>query len=325
MSDLPKKICMITQPEVVNTVGGAITVFINLANMLQENGYDITAMCFALENNRPKNLSQDINFVNLNYFYNQKLDFSNAINKYLSEYSQDLLIFFFPNIYVNANLSKKLADIPTLLMFHSRPDVYFTYDRTLKNKLESSYKNAYSMVLLPSFVDLLPDFVKRNPVFVIGNSAFQQNYSKDNVVEYKKIIYLTRFDNFKGLEFLIDSFKYVVKKHPDWCLDLYGQFQPVEYEYYIQEKIDKLKLSKNIKIMGITKDPIETYKNYDFSVITSEFEGFGIGLAEALSMGLPSIGLKGCSGVNELIIDGYNGFLCDKKNRGFFRKNKYID
>lgn len=34
-------------------------------------------------------------------------------------------------------------------------------------------------------------------------------------------------------------------------------------------------------------------------------------LGEAMSMGLPAIGYKSCSAVNELIQDGKNGFLCD--------------
>lgn len=319
-TELPKRICIISQREVVNTVGGAITIFINLSNMLQKKGYDVTAMCFADENNRPKNLLQEVNFVNLNYCYNKKYKFSKAINTYLKAHPQDLLIFFFPDLYINAKLCSELSNIPKLLMFHSRPDIYFQFDKKLKNKLEKSYKNTNAMVLLPSFVGLLPDFLKKNQVFVIGNPIQQQNYAKDDSIEYKKIIYLTRFDRFKGLKLLIDSFAKVVKIHPDWQLDLYGQFQPIEFKYYIQDKIEELGLSQFVNIKGITNTPLEIYKNYDFAVCPSEIEGFGIGLAEALSMGLPCVGLKGCSAVNELIIDNQNGFLCDKNTEEFANK-----
>ena len=34
-------------------------------------------------------------------------------------------------------------------------------------------------------------------------------------------------------------------------------------------------------------------------------------LGEAMSMGLPAIGYKNCSAVNELIEDGKNGYLCE--------------
>ena len=36
-----------------------------------------------------------------------------------------------------------------------------------------------------------------------------------------------------------------------------------------------------------------------------------MGLAEAMSIGLPVIGFKNCSAVNELIQHGVNGILCD--------------
>lgn len=41
----------------------------------------------------------------------------------------------------------------------------------------------------------------------------------------------------------------------------------------------------------------------------SAYEGFGLSLAEAMSMGLPAVGYKSCSAVNELIVDGKNGFV----------------
>ena len=41
------------------------------------------------------------------------------------------------------------------------------------------------------------------------------------------------------------------------------------------------------------------------------FEGFGIALGEAMSVGLPSIGLRTAPAVNELIVDNTNGILID--------------
>ena len=41
----------------------------------------------------------------------------------------------------------------------------------------------------------------------------------------------------------------------------------------------------------------------------SSFEGFSLAQTEAMSVGLPVIGFDYCSGVNELIKDGINGYL----------------
>ena len=48
--------------------------------------------------------------------------------------------------------------------------------------------------------------------------------------------------------------------------------------------------------------------------MTSEFEGFGIALVEAMSFGLPSIGFKECNGPNEIIRDKKDGYLVKDTN-----------
>ena len=111
------------------------------------------------------------------------------------------------------------------------------------------------------------------------------------------------------IDFLIKSFKYVVKKHPDWTLDIFGQSQPIQYEKDLKVLIKRLKLEKNIYLKGISNNPFETFLNYDFCVFPSYMEGFPVGLIEAQSVGLPTVGLEKCSGVNELIIHEKNGFL----------------
>lgn len=49
-----------------------------------------------------------------------------------------------------------------------------------------------------------------------------------------------------------------------------------------------------------------------------------LALIEAMSSGLPAIGYKSCPSVNELIIDGYNGFLCDDGIDDFAEKMKIL-
>lgn len=62
---------------------------------------------------------------------------------------------------------------------------------------------------------------------------------------------------------------------------------------------------------GTTNNVAEVLKSADIFAFPSAYEGFGLALAEAMSTGLPAVGFKSCSGVNELIVDGENGLLCD--------------
>lgn len=41
----------------------------------------------------------------------------------------------------------------------------------------------------------------------------------------------------------------------------------------------------------------------------SKNEGFPLALTEAMAAGIPVIGFKDCAGVNDIIVDGLNGYL----------------
>lgn len=56
---------------------------------------------------------------------------------------------------------------------------------------------------------------------------------------------------------------------------------------------------------------LERLRYSDIFVLPSESEGFSLALTEAMSVGLPVVGYKNCSSVNELIVNGKNGFLCE--------------
>ena len=49
-------------------------------------------------------------------------------------------------------------------------------------------------------------------------------------------------------------------------------------------------------------------------VLSSDFEGFGLVLGEAMSMGLASVAFACPCGPKEIITDGYNGLLCENGN-----------
>lgn len=49
----------------------------------------------------------------------------------------------------------------------------------------------------------------------------------------------------------------------------------------------------------------------DIFAFPSAFEGFPLALTEAMATGLPSVGFRSADAVNELIVDGENGILCE--------------
>lgn len=331
---MKKKVFIIVQDAVVNTTGGAITSFVNISNFLSEK-FEVYGICYAKENGRPK-LNDNVKFINLNNYYIEDKDFSSAINHFIKDNKPDIILFFFTYLYVEANLSEEYNEIPRILLFRSRPDFYFAVHNN-NDYLKDVYVNTVSQILFPSYYKLLPDFIRSNSVVCIPNSIHTADELINTNVERKKIIYLSRIDCWKGHKFLINSFSLISKKYPNWSIDIYGQSQPPQLEYELKTLVNSLNLENQIHFCGITKDPYKIFLNYDFCVFPSYFEGFPNGLSESLSVGLPAIGLKGASGVNELIIDNVNGFLvddsyfefankieiliCDRKLRSIFSKN----
>lgn len=83
-------------------------------------------------------------------------------------------------------------------------------------------------------------------------------------------------------------------------------------------------LEKNINFSGISNNVMQKLMESNIFVFPSLSEGMPLALIEAMSVGLPAIGYKSCPSVNELIIDGYNGFLCDDGIDDFAEKMKIL-
>jgi colanic acid/amylovoran biosynthesis glycosyltransferase len=77
----------------------------------------------------------------------------------------------------------------------------------------------------------------------------------------------------------------------------------------------KLKNNIQYELKGAisNKDLLETYKTQDFHVFVnvSESEGVPVSIMEAMSFGIPVVATD-VGGVNEIVVDGYNGYLLEK-------------
>lgn len=315
-----KKIFIVMQKEVVDTIGGTITIFVDYCNILFDKGYDVWGIFWANKSTKPKNLNKNIKYINLKYIKENIKTFSEAINYLAKNEKPDLFLYFSPSYYAQSKLNDNFNSIPRILMFHGRPDYYFKMEKNLEKKLKKHYKNTISQILFPSYINLLPKFIDKKNVYHIPNPSDVDENKIDVNAEKKKIIFLSRIAPCKGIDFLIKSAKIVFEKYPTWTMDLYGQSQPEEFRDDIEKYIKKNNLEKNIFLKGITENPKKTFLNYDFCIFPSYIEGFPMGLIEAQSVGLPSIGLSGCSGVNELIIDNCNGYLSNLDAKDFANK-----
>lgn len=204
------------------------------------------------------------------------------------------------------------TDIPVISMSHGDPEDYFHIYP--KGEIPAIEKSAACQVLLPSFVDHIKSRFPKQKVVVIGNVVPQYDVTADLQVEKKhhKIIFIGRLvKNHKRPHLLIKAFTKLADCFPNWELELWGAESNRTYTKSLQHRIEKSGLQSRIHLKGVTRDVAGVLRDGDIFVLPSAYEGFGLSLAEAMSMGLPVIGYKNCPAVNELIKHEENGLLCE--------------
>lgn len=213
-------------------------------------------------------------------------------------------------------------------VFKNNDSIYFTswqyWDGsdfpkgTIKNKekFEKILKNNFKAVACVS--DLTQKCVSRYFDFsqVVNHSIKVDEYKKK--VDYKihgkiKFIYLGQLIERKNIKFIIN-----------WLEDNKSD----KFELYfagngeLADCIIKLsKKDKRVIYLGrISKEEIKkTLKNYNFLVLPSKAEPFGIVLIEALAAGVPCI-VSNAPGPSEIIKNNFNGYIFDKNNiKEFYR------
>ena len=99
----------------------------------------------------------------------------------------------------------------------------------------------------------------------------------------KRCIYFSRLHKKKGLDILIDA--WVKLKKSDWSLDIVGYGNQNYYKNKIKDcKINNINFLKGVSKQNKKKELLD---NYDFFILPSLNENFGIAILESLARGLP--------------------------------------
>ena len=238
---------------------------------------------------------------------------------FLLDHLKDVLQTVQPDVIVSFQpaASKMLlcdlqTKIPVITMSHGDPEDYFhTYP---KEEIPALEKSAVCQVLLPSFEKHLKDHLPNVKTVVIGNAIPQYDVQADLSAQKDtyKILFVGRLSkNHKRPHLLIEAFAGLADEFPNWNVELWGAEDGKAYYKELQLLIKKHHLENRVFLKGPTNDVPSVLQQGDIFAFPSAYEGFGLALGEAISMGLPAVGYKSCSAVNELIKDGENGYLCE--------------
>ena len=137
-----------------------------------------------------------------------------------------------------------------------------------------------------------------------------------------RIIFVGRLvRNHKRPHLLIEAFAKIASEiKENWIVEFWGENDSPRYTKRLQSMIKKFGLEDKVFLRGTTRNIERMLKSADIFATTSAYEGFSLALGESMSAGLPSVGYKNCVAVNELIVDGKNGFLCEDGTDDFADK-----
>ena len=145
--------------------------------------------------------------------------------------------------------------------------------------------------------------------------------SKYSDCEPKRVIAVGRLEWQKGYDRLIDIWKLVAKKHPDWQLDIFGEGG---LETNLKEIIKDAKLS-NVSIHSYTKNISEEYAASSICALTSRYEGFSLVILEAMRHGVPCITFDCPYGPKDLVDQEKCGYVIEDGNiNQFAEKLSYL-
>ena len=174
------------------------------------------------------------------------------------------------------------------------------------------------MVLSPSFIDKFKDFtgikhpnhliVQTNPVTVDAS-----DYIFSSEKKWKEIIYMGRIDyNQKRVYRVIDTWSVLEKQFPDWQLTVVG------------DGPERKKLEQQVKDLGLQhvsfegfQSSIPYYERASILILTSEYEGFPLVLAECMSFGVVPVVYGSYSAVHDIIKHKENGMIVQPQNGKF--------
>lgn len=139
----------------------------------------------------------------------------------------------------------------------------------------------------------------QKPILVLPQLGMEMSFlpSKKESTEQKKVCFVGRMVEEKGVALLLNAFCEIAKKHPDWNLYFVGA-GPLKNK--LEELVMKNDFSNRVFFLGSLSHEavVEFLKNVDCMVLPSFDtkawkEQFGHVLVEAMSLGVPVIGSTG--------------------------------
>jgi N-acetylgalactosamine-N,N'-diacetylbacillosaminyl-diphospho-undecaprenol 4-alpha-N-acetylgalactosaminyltransferase len=255
--------------------------------------------------------------------------YATKIKKIVREYNISRVVSFLSRAnYVNL-LARKLQSPHTAIISERNiPSILYKtlgisdiLNRVLKRIL---YPGAHSIIAISNGVkmDLRNNFsIDEKKIFVIYNpidideikskriEEIENQWLKNNI--FLTIITVGRLEKPKNQELLITAFKMVAEKIPNSRLIIIGEGN---LRNELKILVSRFRIDDKVEFTGYRQNPFAYMARADLFTLSSDTEGFGNVIIEAMACGCPVISTDCPSGPGEIITSGENGILTEPAN-----------
>lgn len=316
--------------------GGTDKVLTDKANYLSTHGYDVTIVTEAQMGRPPVfPLSPSVKLIDIGLDFNKQYtqSFFHRVYTYLyyihiyKKILKEILDQEKPDIVITT-MGRSLDFITTLKdgsikigeahttkyhlrslhLMEERGGIYKWFAKQIRRKQIANARKLSALVLLTP--EDANDWEGVTKTYVIPNSI-QLFPHEAAFLKNKKAITVGRYNDAKGYDLLVNVWKIVHKKHPDWIIDIYGSGE-------LHDDVCRWIKEANLHDTMIMHEPTnEIMKKYDESsicVICSRYEGFSMAIIEAMSCGVPCVSFDCPFGPRNIIKNGEDGILVEHLN-----------
>jgi glycosyltransferase involved in cell wall biosynthesis len=302
--------------------GGAEKVALLLSNYLAEKN-DVSLIVFTLKNQKfLKYVSKKVKLVDLELNRKNPVDFFKIIFK-LRRYikKSDIIISGFQLF------TEFITLISSLFLDVKKVAVIQIYITTLLNIkklnnflvkfiIKELYKKFDSIICASYGIkeDLTKNFnLKNEKIKVIYNPLYYFEDEEEEEFNYERPVFISigRLNYQKRFDILITAFKKFYAEFKKGSLIILGEGEDKENLIRIAKDLN---IEHKVYFLGFKRNIRFYLKQSDFFVLTSDFEGFGNVIIEAMACGLPVIATDCESGPREILKNGKYGLLAKKGN-----------
>ena len=226
-------------------------------------------------------------------------------------------------LHGSPNTSKVIIKSQEKIRLEKNPILKIIYKLELRVKEEivkrsiqyNCDNNAKYILLSQKFIDPLVKYArlkKIDNIISISNPITipidLQNFNLNN--KKKQVLYVGRIDYYnKRVNRIIEAWESIYRTYPDWELVLVGDgdYKNCLIDYVNEHSIDRV-VFKEFQV----EPPIKYYKDASIFMLTSDLEGFGLVLIEAMSYGVVPVVYGSYEAVYDIIDKGRSGFITHK-------------